>query len=171
VADAIVFFPLEVLEVQLTDPTELIWRQCAPGHFDKRTGKPTDAIFSANSADLGMMSGARATKSSAAIAYKHRTDVSGKLSMGTWAVSVGEIESVKSRAVDDSAAQPTPPPEPPPGHTYIDVRHLSGLDKKERQRFRSTLLIHAVNRGRQHPPAPLSAPSGVIIQEPERSTL
>jgi hypothetical protein len=147
------FLPLVPGEVQITDTAELLWRQCAPGHFDRRTGKPTADIFRPTDEDKGMMSVARKTKATAKGSYEHRTVTLGKRSEGTWAVSVGEVEAVGSRAVDDTANQPNPPPAPAPGHSYIDVRHLEELhrDKTEKMRFRSTLLIHANKRNRQHP--------------------
>jgi hypothetical protein len=138
-------------EELLSDAAETIWRQCAPGHFDKRTGKPSDEMFRATDADHGKMSGARSSKATAEQAYRHRTEVLKKPSAGSWGVSVAEIKKVNSRAVDDSILQPPPPPEPPPGHTYIDVRHLDHLDKEGRRKLRSTLLIFANKRNRQFP--------------------
>jgi len=137
-------------EEVLEDEDELVWRQCAPGHFDTSTGKPTLDLFRPNEADSGMMSGSRKSKTTAERAYKHRVEVDQKLSKGTWAVSVAEVDKVDARVVDDSANL-KPPPAPPPGHVFIDVRHLKDLDKRERLRFRSTLLIFANKRGRQFP--------------------
>jgi len=140
-------------EVELKDKTEYYWRQCAPVDFDEETQLPTDRMFRATEADAGKMSGARSSKASAEAAYLHRTAVVKKPSKGTWGVTVEDVQAVKSRVVDDTALQPAPPPIPPPGHSYIDVRHLSDLDKKQRQNFRSRLLIAAFKLNRVHPPA------------------
>ncbi|MEV4777409.1 hypothetical protein [Microbacterium sp. LWH12-1.2] len=130
-------------EVELTDDAEIYWRQCAPCDYDEDNKRPTDRVFRATDADKGKMSGARSRKASAEAAYLHRTTVVKKPSKGTWGVSVGVVKAAGSRVVDDSVLQPAPPPNPPPGHSYVDVRHLDDLNKRERQRFRSTLLIAA----------------------------
>jgi len=148
------FTPLDVGEDQLTNPIELIWRQCAPGHFDVRTGMPTAEIFRPTSADGGKLSGARSDKVGAKGAYDHRVVALDRPSAGCWAVSVGEVESLHSRVVDDNVLLPPPPPPPPPGHVYIDLRHLLAeheSDKTAKNRFRSTLLILMHRRGIQHP--------------------
>lgn len=134
---------LQAGEIELTDAAEHYWRQCSPFDFDDETKQPTDRMFRVTDADQGKLSGARSSKSSAEAAYLHRTAILNKPSMGTWGVAVGDVQAVGARVVDDTALQPAPPPIPPPGHSYIDVRHLSGMNKTERQRFRSRLLIAA----------------------------
>jgi hypothetical protein len=130
-------------EVELTDDAELYWRQCSPCDYDEDTKQPTDRMFRATDADAGKMSGARSQKASAEAAFIHRTTVVKKPSKGTWGVSVKAVKDAGARVVDDTALQPAPPPVPPPGHSYVDVRHLDDLNKLERQRFRSALLIAA----------------------------
>jgi hypothetical protein len=142
------FAPLEKGEELLDSPDELVFRHCAPGNFDEVTGKPTAMIFRATDRDAGKLSGARQSKTTAQKASEHRTKVLNMASRGTWAVSVAQIETAGSRAVDDSALLPIDP-EPAPGHTYFDVRHQT--TSRERDKFRSMMLIAANKRGRQHP--------------------
>ncbi|WP_434513157.1 hypothetical protein [Clavibacter nebraskensis] len=149
--DSPAFVDLIEGEIRLDDQDELVWRHCATGHIDARTGQPTDLMFRDTEADAGKMSGSRESKATAEESNKHRTEVLNKAVAGTWALSVQEIEEVRARAVDDGALQPEGPPDPAPGHTYIDVRHLGERTRRERERFRSTLLIFANNRGRQYP--------------------
>lgn len=147
------FLDLEDGEAQLDDPAELVWRQCAPGCYDEDTDKPSATMFRPHENDGNKLSGARSTRSTARAAYEHRTRVMKKESRGTWGVTVEEIETVESRAVDDSALL-DPPPASPPGHTYFDLRHLAEAhaERQARERFRSRLLIFAHNRQRQYPP-------------------
>jgi hypothetical protein len=133
---------------------ELWWRQCpaGPAFFDEVKGQPTNVMFRWDERDAGKLSGARATKSTAEQAYKHRTEVEKRPSVGTWGVPASVASKVDSQFIDDSATLPAPP-DSPPGHTYLDVRHIP-LDKSrpakdERERIRARLLLAA----KQHHPA------------------
>lgn len=134
---------------------ELWWRQCptGPAFYDEVKGQPTDMMFRWTDADEGKLSGARQTKSTAEEAYVHRTEVEKKPSAGTWGIAASIAGKVSSQLLDDSANRPAPP-DSPPGHTYLDLRHVS-LDstraaKDERERIRARLLIAAK---RHHPKA------------------
>lgn len=127
---------------------ELWWRQCpsGPTYFDEEKGQPTNMMFHWNDADAGMLSGARASASSAEQAYKHRTEVEKKASEGTWGLPAKTAAKVGSQLIDDSANLPAPPGSPP-GHTYLDLRHVSNAKNRtardERERIRARLLLAA----------------------------
>ena len=64
-------------------------------------------------------------------------------------MTVGEVAKVSSRIVDDTEAPSVRPQAPvPPGHSYIDMRHLT---TRQRKRLRGELRIAAANRGRVQP--------------------
>lgn len=142
------FLELVTGEELLTDPSELYFRQCNPQFITN--GQPTSQIFgNFPSTDFGRLSGARSSASTPESAYKFHTENLDQQSAGTWAVSVSEVISKQSRIIDDTNSPTTRPPAPcPPGHSYIDMRHLTN---GERKRLRSHLVIAAKNRGRLHP--------------------
>lgn len=139
--------PVEAGE-ELVVGDELWWRQCpaGPAFYDEVKGQPTSMMFRWVDRDEGRLSGARQTKSTAEQAYRHRTEVEQRGSAGTWGLPASVALKIRSQLIDDSANLPSPP-ESPPGHTYLDVRHIP-LDstrpaKDARERIRSRLLLAA----------------------------
>lgn len=126
---------------------ELWWRQCPTGkiYYDDEKGQPSNLMFRWTDADAGKLSGAREQKATAEQAYRHRAEVEKVASNGTWGVPASVAGEV-GQLIDDSANLPAPPASPP-GHTYLDLRHVangdSAADKRERERVRSRLLIAA----------------------------
>ena len=135
--------PLEPGEILLTDEDELVWRQVNPKFFDR--GQVTEQAFQPTSDDPRRLSCSRESLQSAEGAFKHFTN-DGYLSVGTFAVTVGEVTSAGSRAVDDSEVQTQSPPTP--GHTFLDYR---ALDRNERRDLRDDLAFYATSRGLIHP--------------------
>ncbi len=141
------FVDLAEGEVMLDDESEFYFRQCHPDFLTD--GVPTSQMFGDFPRDAGKLSGARGDVTTPKDAFDFHTTELSKASGGTWAVTVAEVAKVSSRVVDDTEAPDVRPPEPvPPGHSYIDMRHLTA---RERKRLRGELRIAAVNRGRVHP--------------------
>jgi hypothetical protein len=138
--------------------SELWWRQCPVGSdfWDEDTDTPSNMMFYWNSHDAGQLSGARQRDSTAEEAFRHRTQMEGKTSHGTWAVPAYIGSKINAQFIDDSANLPASPAAPP-GHTYLDVRHVpsgkSRADKDVREGIRARLLLQARRLGRQHPTA------------------
>lgn len=137
-------------EEVLVDLDEIYFRQCPPAYVDG--GVPSVRMFEESSADGGKLSGARSAKTTARDAYEYRVrtgeQVGRPLTAGTWGVTVGEVEDAGSRAVDDSRVLGEGAP---PGHTYLDYRHLKDLDKPSRRAVRARLHQAAIVRGRIWP--------------------
>jgi hypothetical protein len=143
------FLPMADGEVLITDKDEYYFRQCHPQFLTD--GVPSTQMFGDFAQDGGKLSGNRSTAALPKQAFDFHTETLGNKSAGTWAVSVGEVTKVSSRVVDDTNAPTVRPPDPvPPGHSYVDMRHLTS---KERRRLRGELRIAAVSRGRVHPDA------------------
>ena len=143
------FLPLVDGEVPITDLDEYYFRQCHPQFLTD--GVPSTQMFGDFAQDDGKLSGNRSTAALPKQAFDFHTETLGNKSAGTWAVTVGEVTNVSSRVVDDRNAPTVRPPDPvPPGHSYVDMRHLTS---RERRRLRGELRIAAVNRGRVHPDA------------------
>lgn len=144
------FVELKEGEEALVDPTELWMRQANPAFVDG--GVPSVKVFETSSRDEGMLSGARSSKTMAREAYEHRramgAAVGRELSVGTWGVSVDEVADAGLRAVDDSANLD---PDAPPGHAFLDYRHIAELDRPSRRAIRARVLRSAVARGRLWP--------------------
>ena len=160
------FWALEAGEEVLSDPDELFYRQCPEYAFVD--GEPSARIFSESSSDQGKLSGARSTKTTAELAYLHRqhngageagestTPFPDKVTtVGTYALTVEQIGEVSTetglalRAVDDSQILAD---SAPPGHTYLDQRHLGAKPSNpDKRRLRAELLIRAMRHGRLWP--------------------
>jgi hypothetical protein len=141
-------------EEVLAELTEVLYRQVPLGHFDSVSQEPTMDIFRPRPDEHSQLSTSRSSKVSAQQAYEHRVNTLQLKSAGVWGVSVGELADVESRAVDDSALLPDDDEKTPPGHAYIDLRHLEEThkqDKRARDQFRQRLLIYARNRKRLYP--------------------
>lgn len=136
---------LEPHEIELDQIDEFYWRQCHPTYLDG--GVPSVQMFCESTGDNGKLSGARSEKASAQLAYEERLARGGQ-SAGTWGVTVSEIVTAGTRAVDDSVGDDALPT----GHTYIDYRHLD--DRPSLRAVRSRLHEAAISRSRQWPPAP-----------------
>lgn len=139
------FAALEPHEVELDSGDEFYWRQCHPNYLDG--GVPSVQVFSESTGDNGKISGARSSKASAQRAYEERLARGGQ-TVGSWGVTVSEIITAGTRAVDDSAGDHALPT----GHTYVDYRHLD--DKPSVRAVRSRLHEAAISRPRGWPPAP-----------------
>lgn len=134
-------------EVPLDDKEEFYFRQCHPDFVTN--GVPTSQMFGDFPRDAGKLSGARSQITTPKASFDFHTSDLANASSGTWAVTVAEVMKASSRVVDDTEAPSVRPPDPvPPGHAYIDMRHLK---PRERKRLRGELRIAAVNRGRVHP--------------------
>lgn len=163
VPDAPTFLPLADGEVLIVDKDEYYFRQCHPQFLTD--GVPSTQMFGDFAQDAGKLSGNRSTVALPKQAFDFHTETLGNKSAGTWAVTVGEVTKVSSRVVDDTNAPTVRPPDPvPPGHSYVDMRHLTS---KERRRLRGELRIAAVSRGRVHPDATnaLQLPAGESDQQ------
>lgn len=114
-------------EFELSELSELLWRQIHPGHVDG--GKVSSLAFRPSAKDDGQLSTSRSQKVSAAQAYEYHTVTLGLAAAGTYAVSVGDVAEEDLRAVDDSA---TGNEATPPGHAYIDFRQVPS-DKRCRK--------------------------------------
>ncbi|MBB2923194.1 hypothetical protein [Cellulomonas cellasea] len=139
------YVALEPHELELDQQEEHYWRQCHPSYLDG--GVPSVQIFCESTGDNGKISGARSTKASAELAYEERLAGGGQTA-GTWGVTVSEIITAGTRAVDDSAGDRALPT----GHTYVDYRHLD--DRPSVRAVRSRLHEAAVSRPREWPPEP-----------------
>lgn len=133
---------LEPHEIELDHADEFYWRQCHPSYLDG--GVPSVQMFCESTGDDGKISGARSAKASAELAYEERRSRGGQTA-GTWGVTVAEISTAGTRAVDDSDGDEGLPT----GHTYVDYRHLD--TKPSLRAVRSRLHEAAVSRPRQWP--------------------
>lgn len=136
------WLPIVPGEIELDDPAEIYMRQCHPNFYID--GEPTSQMWRESTGDNGKLSGARSAKTSAEEAYHHRTEVVGRPSAGTFGVTVAEIGAAGTRAVDDSGAD-WGDFTCPPGHTFLDLRHLSD---GERRSLRRRLAV-AVRKNRR----------------------
>lgn len=134
-------------EVALENLDEFYFRQCHPNFIIN--GIPSTQIFGDFPSDDGKLSGNRGESTTPAQAFAFHTETLGNKSAGTWGVTVAEVVAAQSRVVDDTEAPTVRPPDPvPPGHSYVDMRHLTS---RERKRLRSQLHRVAVDRGRVFP--------------------
>lgn len=123
----------------LADEAELLLRQVHPAQLQVN-GEPDSSAFMAKSPHNFLLS-TRREFIGAERAY--REWVANHESVGTFGVSVGEINRVSLSAFDDSSA-----PGMPAGHASIDFRGIS--DSACRKRARK-LRDQAVTRGRLFP--------------------
>jgi hypothetical protein len=133
-------------EQELSDPSELLWRQIHPTQVDD--GKLSSSAFVPNQNDEGQLSTCRGSKVSAEGAFENYTQVRKRLSAGVFALSVGEVVAVDLRAIDDSEAPSEE--ELPPGHTYVDFRQVPSTNKCKK--IGARLRDKAESRGWQFHP-------------------
>ncbi|MEU5286505.1 hypothetical protein N7925_19635 [Streptomyces sp. CA-278952] len=131
-------------EHELDTPLELLWRQINPSHIEN--GVISKLAFVPGENDKGQLSTARSKSVTAQAAFEHHTVVLQLGSIGSYAVTVGEIIDAGLRAVDDSAIQEQKPPTP--GHTYVDYRSIAS--KNQRKKLGAKLRDKAVERGCQY---------------------
>jgi hypothetical protein len=100
-------------------------------------------------AERHKVSGARRSKQTPSGAFWERQRIRPGATVGTWGISVREVEDEGSRLVDDSAC-PLPPGEDcPVGHTYLDQRFR---EEWRNEMLRLNLAGAATRRGRLYPP-------------------
>lgn len=141
-------------EVEVADLDEMYQRQCHPT-FIASNGEPSSQLFKDFDEKL---SGTRNSVVNAVQSFDNYL-AQGLPTVGTWAVTVGEVRFAGSRIIDDVASADAPDP-CPQGHAYLDYRLVQTASRK---RFRNALLIAARARGKLHPKPPstqLSAPLG-----------
>ena len=131
-------------EVELNADGERLWRQAAPAYLEQE-GTLSFQVFRPMSQDGRRLSVFRESSITAQEAYESHLQ-SGRPSLGTLAVRVGEVrDAAQLRAVDDSAASE----DVPKGHAFIDFRPLS---KRETNAAAEVLLRHALENGWVHKP-------------------
>jgi hypothetical protein len=130
-------------EVRIEQPDMPLWRQIHPRHLGE-TG-PDFVAFNPTSADDHCLSIARGSAVDAEEAHRRHV-ARGRLSAGTWSVTVAEVEQQDLRAVDDSRLDGRPEE-----HGYIDYRLLS--TRAPRKMAAIALARAATARGRRYPPA------------------
>lgn len=129
---------------QLTDETELLFRQVNPGFV--RDGRVGSQAFRPTPKDQRMLSVARASRTTAEAAFQHHTGCLKLSSAGTWAVTVGECTQLGLSARPDEV---TEQPCPDPAHAVVD---FSGLSNSKVEAHGTRLARLANDRGRLHPP-------------------
>lgn len=133
-------------EVVLDDENEYHLRQCNPNWL--QNGKPSSQAFAYFQKDEGRLSGSRSRDVTPIQAFTFFTETLKLQSAATFAVSVAQVTASRSRVVDDTNAPTVRPPDPvPPGHAYIDLRHLSNGERKKLARglSRSAVQVHPDN--------------------------
>lgn len=147
---------LRVDEEVLDDPAEVYLRQCAAHAMED--GQPSVRMFRESTADGGKISGARSSKTSAEEAYLHHegAQTTGRAAtVGTYGLTIDQIRAAGDqtglpvRAVDDSRRRGE---EGPPGHTYLDQRHLGDRPSNpDKRALRAALYLRAMHNGRLWP--------------------
>lgn len=129
-------------EQLMSNTDEIAYRQTTKHMFDG--GKLATTAFGPTPADKGMPSYSRSTVVTAQEARDWHTRNAKNLSLGVWAVTVGEVVESERYVVDDSKA-PVPDDEKrAPGHCFVDYR---GLTKQQERELRTELYFRAIDRG------------------------
>jgi len=130
--------------VRLADLDELLFRQVHPSWM--RGDEATSQAFKPTPKDAGRLSVARASMTTAEAAFQLHTGSRGFASVGTWAVTLEEVDKapVSLRAFHDPLTEPVADP----AHAYID---FTGRSRKEIETKAKLLLAAARARGRLHP--------------------
>ncbi|MFD7656018.1 hypothetical protein ACFV4N_18775 [Actinosynnema sp. NPDC059797] len=124
----------------LTTATELLYRQVHPTQMPN--GTMSSEAFNPSARDKDLLSTLREHVGPEE-AYRRWTETNGFLSVGTYAVSVGEVDDQGLQAIDDAATTE-------PDHASIDYTSAQG--KSERKRRSRKLRDAAVARGCLHRP-------------------
>ena len=130
----------------LKDPEENLLRQVHPEHFVM--GKVGSVAFKPGGKDQGCLSVSRGALTTPEAAYNKHTKEKGLASIGVWAVTVGECQSLEL----DAKADPVREGVPDPAHAVIDMYELKGNPLKRKAR---DLVRFANARGCRYSPAPL----------------
>jgi len=133
---------LRSCETRLEVSGELQWRQVHPNEVDD--GQVTPAAFRGTSKDRDAISCCRSAKRTAAQAYDDYTG-GGKLSQGTFAVTIAEVTAASCQMIDDADCEDVTTV----GHSVIRMHHFTTKD--ERREARVMLAAYANKRGVQHP--------------------
>jgi hypothetical protein len=137
----------------MSDPwtsESLFYRQVNPAWL--ANGMPSSQAFGPTPKDEDKLSVDDAAKVSAEESWRHFTDQLGLRSVGTWAVSLAEVEEAGDLKV---AASPTLVAEDPaksnPAHCHVDFSQVSTKGQKKRKA--QHLAIRATERGCLYQPA------------------
>ena len=131
-------------EVELGDDEERLLRQITVDHWNEQQRIPSSMAFGPASIDNLMASHTRESVVSAQESRDWFNENLPKKSYGVWAFTVRHAIDQGLRSVDDSDTPLAPGQLRPPGHCYVDYRHLT---KSERRATRSALLRIALELG------------------------
>lgn len=122
----------------------LFYRQVNPNWLSG--GVPSSQAFGPTPKDEDKLSVDDASKVSAEGSWRHFTEALGLRSVGTWAVSMGEVEEALDLALEASPVRDEiEPAKDNPAHCHID---FSGIASKGQKRKRAQhLAIKATVRG------------------------
>ncbi|OHV49354.1 hypothetical protein BCD48_12960 [Pseudofrankia sp. BMG5.36] len=135
----------------LSDADELLWRQVHPAFVSR--GRITSQAFTPTEKDARQLSVSRSALVTAERAHRHHTEVLGLASVGSYAVSVGDVSAEDLRVIDD--AESTMVLESaPPGHAYIDFRPRLPEGAGRLRKIAARLRDAAEARGPHHSPRP-----------------
>lgn len=129
---------------RLDDPEEHLFRHVHPDWV--KEGQPTSQAFKPMPKDNGRLSTARSALTTARDAYAHHTGSLGYAAVGTWSVTVAEVENASVEAYEDPVTEPVPDP----AHAYIEfpARPRTAIETAAK-----LLLAAARQRGCLHPPS------------------
>jgi hypothetical protein len=133
---------------ELTDPLELLFRQCCPGWF-KVAGRLCGLAFRAKREEKYQVSVDRSSLTTAQDAFLLHAKGKQPVSVGTWAVTVAECKGCMG-AAEKLRCHPDPRPSSQdeianPAHSYIDFSDLPS--NKQKERAGSELARYASDRG------------------------
>lgn len=128
------------MDGKLTNTTELLYRQVHPRFVDE--GRVSSQAFTPSEKDNGRLSVSQSTKTTPESAYHFFTETRKLQSVGVWAVSVEEADSLELPVFSD------PLPDDP-SHAVIDFNKHSTTAKRK---LGSRLAEFARNRGVQFSP-------------------
>ena len=140
------FVALTQGEEIMTDSGEMMYRQLTIYTYDEVNEQPSMNAFGPSDSDVGKPSFVRSTQTTPQAAQAWHNQNAQTPSVGVWQVSVGDVEDVGLRAVDDQAVPPPPGAKPrSPGHCFADYRHLG---KSEERKLRGLVLARALGHGK-----------------------
>ncbi len=131
----------------LIDPAEgdeMLFRQIPEHLYDPDAGRPASHAFGPATIDAGKPSYGRSSLTTAQESRDWHTEHARKPSIAVYAVTVEEVVSSGTYAVDDSEAPLGPDEARAPGHCFVSYREH---DKSDRRRIRAILLRFALDRG------------------------
>ncbi|MCV7629068.1 hypothetical protein ACH0AG_11075 [Micrococcus luteus] len=148
---------LEQGEKLIEEEGELCYRQITPTLYIDE-GQVATHAFGPSPADKGRPSYSRSSLISAQDARDWHSRNANKPSEAVYAVSVHEVITAGTFAIDDSGAPLTAGEVRAPGHCFLDFRNMS---KKEERELRAILYRHAMARG-EIPTQPLNCDDGLF---------